>query len=81
MPHVLSVQTVLGFGCSDGSGWCGGREGVPLSPSPVCSPNVVWGNQDPMWPVSQAALQAEPSSRLEELARPKQSHRDEHCYM
>ena len=34
---------------------------------------IVWGNQEPMWPLNQAALKATASERIEMLARSKQN--------
>ncbi|XP_028316074.1 testicular haploid expressed gene protein-like isoform X4 [Gouania willdenowi] len=34
---------------------------------------LVWGNQEPIWPISPAALRAVPSARIQYLARPKRS--------
>lgn len=31
----------------------------------------MWGNQEPLWPLSPRALSAVPSARVEELAQPK----------
>ena len=46
-----------------------------------CSPNVVWGNQDPMWPISPAALSAVPTERLCTLADPKKDHQKPDTFM
>ena len=45
-----------------------------LSPFSL-SPNLQWGNQAPMWPISREALMAVPTPRLVELAEPKKDHR------
>ena len=34
-------------------------------------PSLVWGNQEPMWPISRAALKAVASERVETMARSK----------
>ncbi|PIK48825.1 putative testicular haploid expressed protein-like isoform X2 [Apostichopus japonicus] len=38
-------------------------------------PKLVWGNQETMWPISPAALEAESSKRVEELSVPKKNFR------
>jgi hypothetical protein len=45
-----------------------------------CRPKLVWGNQDPMWPINPATLKAIPTHRTCQLAQPKKNHRDEHMY-
>ena len=44
------------------------------------SPKLEWGNQEMMWPVSDAALKAEPTERLERLATPKKNFRSTSDY-
>ena len=39
-----------------------------------------WGNQEMMWPVSDAALKAEPSERIEQLATAKKNFRSPSDY-
>ena len=39
-----------------------------LSP---CRESLVWGNQEPLWPVSRAAMKAVASGRVEMLAKSK----------
>jgi hypothetical protein len=36
-----------------------------------CSPNYVWGNQEPIWPIKPGALSAKPTPRIMKLAKPK----------
>lgn len=40
----------------------------------VCSDQYVWGSADAMWPVSRAALNAEATPRVKELAQTKKDH-------
>ena len=46
-----------------------------------CRPNLVWGNQEPMWPISDATLRAVASPRLRELAHAKVDHRPPDTFM
>ncbi|XP_033125434.1 testicular haploid expressed gene protein-like [Anneissia japonica] len=39
-------------------------------------PNLVWGNQEMMWPLTNGALNAEPTGRLIELSIPKKDFRN-----
>ncbi|XP_077992882.1 sperm microtubule associated protein 2-like [Glandiceps talaboti] len=36
-------------------------------------PNMVWGNQEPMWPIAQGALGAAATPRLDSLSEPKKN--------
>lgn len=45
------------------------------------SPRLTWGNQEPMWPISLAALRHIPSARLQTLAQPKVDHRPPNTLM
>ncbi|XP_057306819.1 testicular haploid expressed gene protein-like isoform X3 [Hydractinia symbiolongicarpus] len=40
---------------------------------PTIEPRLVWGNQDPMRPISKSAMNAKASERLENLATPKKN--------
>jgi len=44
-------------------------------------PNLVWGNQEPMWPTSEAALKAIATPRLKDLALAKVDHRPPDTFM
>ena len=46
-----------------------------------CSPKLVWGNQEPMWPINPAALRTAPTQRTCQLAQAKRNHREEDMYM
>ena len=47
----------------------------------LCSPKLVWGNQEPMWTLKRATLTATATPRLEQLAMSKVDHRPPDNFM